>query len=181
MLSTPVVIENIGFTELTFRVLKVVGALPSTRLGEHVANVEVKPTVVFFPLRECLILIKNCAKFFDQTSKQFTLTLRDNIIREIDGSLVILSRTKNIHCALLGETTVVSRVCLLGRLTLNVNGLAVVKCYTKVRRVLRTVRLPNVVVTKLVKQIHDLLFMERVILRVGLEGKEKNFFPKCFH
>jgi len=26
-----------------------------------------------------------------------------------------------------------------------------------------------------------LLFMERVILRVGLEGKEKNFFPKCFH
>jgi len=162
-------------------VLEVVGTLPTTRLGEHVTDVEVKPTVVFFPLRQRLVLIKNCAKFLNQASEQFTLALRNNIIREIDGGLVVLGGTENIHCALLRETTVVSRVCLLGRLTLDVNGLAVVKSYTKVRRVLRTVRLPNVVVTKLVKQIHDLLLMERVILRVGLEGKEKNFFPKCFH
>ena len=70
---------------------------------------------------------------------------------------------------------------MLGRLTLDVNGLAVVKSYTKVRRVLRTVRLPNVVVTKLVKQIHDLLLMERVILRVGLERKQENFLPELLH
>jgi hypothetical protein len=180
MLSTPVVIENIGFTELTFRVLEIV-LLTCSVLNVHVTDVEVKTTGIFLPFFIHLVKFQNSIEFLHKVSKLLTLTLRDNIIREIDGSLVILSRTKNIHCALLGETTVVSRVCLLGRLTLNVNGLAVVKCYTKVRRVLRTVRLPNVVVTKLVKQIHDLLLMERVILRVGLEGKEKNFFPKCFH
>ena len=154
------------FTVTTAGMSEVIRLIFATRLSEHVADVEVKPTLIFLPLIELLILLQSYIQLSNQFVIQFPLFFAHHIISKEDCGLIVLLTAEHVDHTFLRQSAIVGRICLFGRLTLNVVSFAVV-VYTKVGGVLNTIRLIFILQVILFQQIFYLLFVIGIVLRIA--------------
>ena len=173
-LSSEIEVHHTIFTVTALGVSEVIGLGLATRLCIHGTAVEVKSALIFLPFFHRTVFLKQGILLLQEVSVEIAFGIGHYIISEEDGRLIVLLTAEHIDNTFLRKSTIVGRICLLRRLTLNVVSFAVMM-YTEVRRVLNTIGLIFISQVVLFQKFFNLVLMMRIVLRVAGVLKIQNF------